>query len=90
MVTKGWTSEEFSFKKGVYQGDRLSPIVFLLAFNPIREKLCSYSGEKGYNLSGFQIITTLFSDDFILCTTKHCTHQKLINGISSWTKSLNL
>ncbi len=89
VVTKGWTSEEFSFKTGVYQGDHLSPIVFLMAFNPILEKLCSKS-EKGYNLNGSQIFTTPFADDFNLCTTNHRTHQKLINDISSWTKSMKL
>ncbi len=87
VVTNGWTSEEFSFKKGVYQGDPLSPIVFLLTFNSILDKMCRNS-EKDYNLNGYQIITTPFADDFNLCTTNCRTHQKLINDISSWTKSM--
>ncbi len=39
VVTKGWISEEFSFKNDVYQGDPLSPIVFLVTFNLILDKL---------------------------------------------------
>ena len=33
--TRQWSSPEFSIKRGVFQGDTLSPIIFLLAFNPI-------------------------------------------------------
>ena len=33
--TKQWSSPEFSVKRGVFQGDTLSPIIFLLTFNPI-------------------------------------------------------
>ncbi len=50
---------------------------------------CAVS-EKGYNLNGSQIITTPFADDFNLCTTNRRTHQKLINDISSGTKSMKL
>ncbi len=45
VVTKVWISEEFSFQIEVYQGDPQSLIVFLVAFNPILEKLCSYKKE---------------------------------------------
>ncbi len=51
---------------------------------------CPSVSEKGYNLNGSQIITTSFADDFNLCTTSRRTHQKLINDISSWTKSMKL
>ena len=33
--TKQWSSPEFSVKRGVFQGDTLSPIIFLVAFSPI-------------------------------------------------------
>ena len=33
--TKQWSSPEFSVKRGVFQGETLSPIIFLLTFNPI-------------------------------------------------------
>ncbi len=89
VVTKDWTSSEFKFKKGVYQGDPLSPIIFLMSFNPILEKLSSYK-ERGYCLNDHNIITTPFADDFNLCTTNRRTHQKLINEISEWTKSMKL
>ena len=33
--TSNWVSKEFDFRKGVFQGDPLSPIIFLVCFNPI-------------------------------------------------------
>ena len=33
--TKQWSSPEFSVKRGVFQGDTLSPIIFLVTFSPI-------------------------------------------------------
>ena len=33
--TKQWSFPEFSVKRGVFQGDTLSPIIFLLSFSPI-------------------------------------------------------
>ena len=33
--TKHWSSQQFPISRGVFQGDTLSPIIFLLAFTPI-------------------------------------------------------
>ena len=35
VTTKSWSTPSFSIQKGVFQGDTLSPILFLLCFNPI-------------------------------------------------------
>ena len=64
VCNKRWTSEPFPLKKGVFQGNPLSPIIFLKAFNPIIENLNSYS-EKEYALNAkILIICTPFADDF--------------------------
>ena len=36
-----WMSSPFDFKRGVFQGDPLSPIIFLTVFNPIVQHLKS-------------------------------------------------
>lgn len=33
--TKEWSSSNFSITRGVFQGDTMSPIIFLMAFNPV-------------------------------------------------------
>ena len=50
--TSEWISDEFSFNKGVFQGDPLSPIIFLLCFNPIIEDLKKFEESDGYCLNG--------------------------------------
>ena len=35
MSTKLWSTPEFAITRGVFQGDTLSPMLFLLCFNPI-------------------------------------------------------
>ena len=35
VVSKKWSTPIFSIHKGVFQGDTLSPLIFLIAFNPI-------------------------------------------------------
>ena len=46
--TSKWVSEEFRFCKGVFQGDPLSPIIFLMCFNPIIEDLKRFEQDDGY------------------------------------------
>jgi hypothetical protein len=89
VVTPGWESTNFRFHKGVFQGDPLSPIIFLAVFNPILEKLLQ-SEPFGYPINGIKYITTPFVDDFNLITTNKRTHQRLLTEISTWTKTMNL
>ena len=35
VVSKKWSTPTFSIHRGVFQGDTLSPLIFLIAFNPI-------------------------------------------------------
>jgi hypothetical protein len=72
--TKQWNSKVFPFNKGVFQGDPLSPIIFLCCFNPIIEKLQQVRGH-GYLLGSTRHITLPFADDFNLLTTDRRTHQ---------------
>ena len=77
VTTKQWSSDPFEFKKGIFQGDPLSPIIFILCFNPIIKSLES-NLRYGYDLNSTKIITTPFADDFCLITTNKRTHQDLL------------
>ncbi len=85
-----WSSEPFQFKKGVFQGDPWSPIIFLQTFNPILEYLKSVQNEYGYNLNGTKFISLPFADDFCLITAHKRNHQRIINQIVECTKSMSL
>ena len=86
----GWSSEKFTFKKGVFQGDPFSPSIFLACFNPILEYLESIKERHGYNLNGTYIFTTPYPDDFNLITTNKLQHQKIINNLTKYSTSMGL
>ena len=89
VSTQQWQSEPFKFKKGIFQGDPLSPLIFLMCFNPMIEFL-SQNDSYGYNLNGTNFITAPYADDFCLITGNKRMHQRLINQISAHTQSLGL
>ena len=88
--TSNWTSEEFKFRKGVFQGDPLSPIIFLICFNPILEDLLKFQEVDGYNLDGMSFITLPFADDFNLITRDLRKHKKLMARLHELTSSMGL
>ena len=89
VKTNECCSTPFSFKRGVFQGDPLSPIIFLLAFNPILEFILK--NEKiGYKINDQSIKTLPFADDFCLISTNKKTHQNIINEINKKIESMGL
>ena len=89
VSTKNFKSELFTFRRGVFQGDPLSPIIFLTVFNPILQFLQDNS-KFGYKLQDENFITLPFADDFCLVTTDKRTHQRLINKINENIKSMGM
>ena len=69
-------SETFNFQKGVFQGDPLSPVIFLACFNPLLEYLTSIKTKHGYDLNGDKVISTPYADDFNLISNNKRNHQK--------------
>jgi hypothetical protein len=92
VVTPNWSSKFFQFKRGVFQGDPLSPLIFLLAFNPIIDYLKSEE-KHGYILnkdSGVHHIVNPFADDFNLATRRKDTHQRILRNIDDVISKLSL
>ena len=48
IATKQWMTSCFRIARGVFQGDTLSPLIFLLAFNPTIQSI--YSTNSGFGL----------------------------------------
>jgi hypothetical protein len=89
VVTKTFQSDPFSFRKGVTQGDPLSPVIFILTFQPILDFLIKIDN-LGVTLNGKKIITLPYADDFCLLTTNMRTQQKLISQINSHIQSMGM
>ena len=49
MSTNSWSTPPFPIEKGVFQGDTLSPLIFLLCFNPIVKLATALEGH-GFSL----------------------------------------
>ena len=47
VSTPDWCTDTFAVQRGVFQGDTLSPIIFLLCFDPVI-KLATQDPSKGY------------------------------------------
>ena len=89
VETPSWRSSQFTFNRGVFQGDPLSPIVFLLVFNPILQDLQNQSN-KGYKLGDESYVSLPYADDFCLISTRRATHQNLIDKIHSQVSTMGL
>ena len=94
VQTPSWKSEIFRFSRGVFQGDPLSPTVFLMVFNPVLLKLQGMEEKFGYKLhsdnSTTSVITLPYADDFCLITTDMRRHQIIINEIQDCINSMGM
>ena len=82
-------SEPFQFRRGVTQGDPMSPIIFILAFNPIIDFILKQDN-YGYELNGKKIITLPYADDFCLVTTNMRVQQRLISEINNHIQGMGM
>ena len=89
-MTPQWRSDPFPFRRGVFQGDPVSPIIFLMAFNPVLLHLQLQAEIVGYNLNSVKIVTLPYADNFCLITTHSGTHQRIINSIHKNITSMGM
>ena len=83
VVTPDWETDVFEFKKGVFQGDPYSCVIFLIVFNPIIQYIKHNCDKSGYEIKTennlkTHINTTPFADDFNLISRNKTQHQKII------------
>ena len=90
VVGPDWKSERFVFKRGVFQGDPLSPTIFICIFNPLLEYILSEK-KHGYHLDkDTPIISTPFADDFNIITSNSRSHQRILNNVEKFANTMNL
>ena len=90
MKSKNWESEIFEFKRGIFQGDNYSPIIFLVVFNPLIDYIKQFTDTHGYQIGDTKVITKPFADDFEIITNNKRKHQKLQDDIQDKCQSLGL
>ena len=82
VETPSWRSDSFPFRRGVFQGDPISPIIFLMVFNPILQDLKLEEERIGFKVGDLHHVTLPYADDFCLITRDKRTHQNMIERIN--------
>ena len=93
VETESWTSETFKFKKGAFQGDPYSGIIFLVTFNPIIHYIKKHNDKHWYQIqlkykSVRNVISTPFADDFNIISRNIKHHQKLLSDVQNKINSM--
>ena len=84
------TTEPIHIKRGIFQGDSLSPLLFCLAINPISLILHKYK-VKGYKLKdSFWINHLLYMDDLKIYANNRNNLGVLLDSIEIFTKDIGM
>lgn len=82
VLTPYGPTTPFTITRGVKQGDPLSPILFIIFFNPL---LTTLNQQEGYRFSATQSITNLsFADDLHLLSESESQMQNLLNIVEQF------
>ena len=87
--TTNFVTKAINLKVGVFQGDTLSPVLFLMAINPILQTI-QQASHTGYDFRGRQVIQLAFADDLTLCFKNKKTAQRQLTDINNTFDSVGL
>ena len=90
MLTHGKTElGEIQIKRGIFQGDSLSPVLFCIALNPLSQIL--HKTGKEYVLgNGHKINHLLYMDDLKLYSKKEEDLNSLIRSVRSFSEDIGM
>ena len=80
--------QDIQFKRGIYQGDSLSPLLFIISINPI--SLLLNRKCKGYHLGDIHISHTLFMDDLKGYCNNPRSVKKMCDLIERFTTDIGM
>ena len=80
--------KEIQFKRGIYQGDSLSPLLFIISINPI--SLLLNRRCRGYQLEGMNVTHILYMDDLKGYCNNFQSLQKMCDIIEEFTCDIGM
>ena len=80
--------EEVQFKRGIYQGDSLSPLLFIISINPI--SLLLNRKCRGYKLEGINLTHILYMDDLKGYCDSPKSLEVMCHLIEEFTKDIGM
>ena len=82
------TVENVRFYRGIFQGDSLSPILFILAINPVSTLINQRC--HGYRMNGVTVTHQLYMDDFKGYTDTPENLQKLVDLVFQFSTDIGM
>ena len=80
--------EKVAINRGIYQGDSLSPLIFIIAINPLSLLLNRHC--CGYELNGLNITHMLYMDDLKGYSDSHANLVKMVNIIEQFSTDIGM
>ena len=90
VVTSKWSSDIFRFENGLPQGNPISPILFLAAFNVLLEKITAEFTKYSFKLDEHQICQLAYCDDLVLLSKDKRGLQKMLNMTNACASEMGL
>uniref|UniRef100_A0A8C9YJL5 Reverse transcriptase domain-containing protein n=1 Tax=Sander lucioperca TaxID=283035 RepID=A0A8C9YJL5_SANLU len=87
ILTNSDRSQSFELKRGVRQGDPLSPLLFDITLEPLAIGIRSHPGINGVKFGNVESLVNLYADDLLICLSDPVVSvPNLLNYIKSFSK----
>ena len=87
--TSTFTTDDIRIQKGVFQGDTLSPTLFLAVFEHVLRYLES-ERDHGIAIKQEKIISLAFADDLTVVVKDARSTQRILNKLDSYARAIGL
>ena len=84
------TTDIIQFLKGIFQGDSLSVLLFILTVNPLSFLLCNLKGYQYGTKKNSNVTHNFFVDDLKLYANNINTTKKLLDLITTFPKDTGI
>ena len=86
VLNNGFTTDIFFAKRGVRQGDPLSPLLFILALETLVCQIQENKNIKGFLINGKEIKTILFADDMTCFLRYTNSYFQLLTSLQNFAR----
>ena len=90
VMNNGFTTKQLKIRKGVRQGDPLSPYLFILALEILAIKIRSDSKIEGFKIGGETIKLSIFADDMTNFLKNKSSYDNLFLTLEAFEKCSGL
>ena len=80
--------ENIQIRRGIFQGNSLSPLLFIIALNPLSKIL--NKNFPGYDLDGIAVTHTFYMDDLKLYGNCKTTIHSMLSLVERFSKDINM